>query len=125
MTAPVTYTEQNMEAALCLWEVFIEGSAFEDIDALRATVGTPELRMLFMDPVILDAVDEGYKAAVGEGFCDPFDWEFCPSFLLRCVEVVERRVTYGKIRTLALRDGWMEICKEIGRQPNWSQPPEK
>ena len=114
MSAPMEYTTDNMEAALCLWESYTgsdthdRATVYVDIAALRASVGTAELRTMFMDHTLLNAVDKGYEIAVDAGFCDPFDWEFCPSFLRRCVVVTGERLT--------LRPGWEYICTEIGKE---------
>lgn len=78
-----------LETAACLWEAFLElarkpegyGPAME---ATRLSWGTSEMRLTIIS--FSQECDRAYKAASNAGkFDEPFDWEWCPHFLVEHV----------------------------------------
>jgi hypothetical protein len=92
-----------LEVALCLWEAFLESpTSYPELVALREEVGVATLRLELTNEAVLDACHKGWELVSndGEGYDEPFDWEFCPQFLGRCVTVSNQSVV--------LRDDWNE-----------------
>lgn len=108
--------ELLMEAAMCLWEAWMEaetGSAHHQTmnlyDAYRDEVGTVQLRhdLMRLVPAVhigWSVYSTAYVSAATDMPClDPFDWEFVPWFLENCVEIDPR--------FLSLRPGWLDLCR--------------
>lgn len=84
-----------MEAAMCLWEAVDEIENYPGsneqrreiagkISTNRASEGTGALRHK-LAPLAITA-EEAYIIAGAHGYDDFFDWEFCPWFVLNCIE---------------------------------------
>jgi hypothetical protein len=72
-----------MDAAMCLWEAVLE---HEDIwQASRDALGIDEVRRFAAHIARTCLNGWGIAHADGDGFDDPFDWEFCPWFVRNCV----------------------------------------
>lgn len=86
---------EKFEAALCLWEAFLESpESYPELFALREQVGVASLRLEFAKEEILEACHKGWEAVSNGGldYGEPFDWEFCPRFLSCCVTVSDQSV---------------------------------
>jgi hypothetical protein len=81
----MTYTHDQVEAALCLWEAVLERRSDNAIDAAFERHGAWALRQAVMsmahhcDDVWLALTDLGNDDRV------TFDWEFCPAYVAHCV----------------------------------------
>ncbi len=87
-----TYVRNDLEAAMILWESYLDPEsnavlprAFND---LRDEIGTQEFRQKLLNLVgPLQSVWEQICAEGLEGGMAPFDWNFAPTFLMRCAVV--------------------------------------
>lgn len=82
----MTFTEANMETAMCLWEAVQDGLRTETQDALCVALieesGTAEARHTVISWVPeCEAEWEAAREAGTEAV--PYDWEHCPAFLAR------------------------------------------
>lgn len=83
--------ELLMEAAMCLWEAFIELEGSEQhggpLGPYRDKIGTVAVRHDLMN--LVEPLHIGWRIhelAAGDAVACPFDWEFTPWFLENCVE---------------------------------------
>lgn len=97
------------ENAMCLWEAFLDlragGQKDQPLLKMLDQVGTASLRYaLAGNKEVLVASEHGWEIASEHGFEDPFDWEFCPWFLVNCIEVDGF--------DLKMKADWQELCRE-------------
>jgi hypothetical protein len=69
---------------MCLWEAYLDDTVSADakagLDALRAAVGTAQLRLNFIT-LLVEPCEAAYLAATADGYDDCFDWDFVPQWL--------------------------------------------
>ena len=87
----ITYTEDEVEAAMCLWEECLLRRMNNDEEVfhwLRAGEGAASARL----QCILLAKDTEYSWQIARehfGFDDSFDWEFVPLWLNYAMDLTE------------------------------------
>lgn len=89
-----TYSEFEVEAAMCLWEAFMSYTLW-DKDGIPATpigeklqtylegVGYAQTRLDVMAKAKLCCIE---FEKFGDSFNGCFDWDYCPAFIHRLVE---------------------------------------
>lgn len=106
----------RMEAAMVLWETFIDIEGAEPLNgpaafnAHRDRVGTVQTRHDLM--ALVDPLSVGWhvhELAAGDEVMTPFDWGFTPWFLHNCVEV-------DPATGITLKTGWLNLCREARGQ---------
>lgn len=111
-------TEIMLKNAACLWEAVLEANGngvtnsktpdyIANMQAAFRGNGFAAMRSAVVSVEMVTALETGYRAAVGEGFDSPFDWEFCPAFVRDCM-------TWGD-GLPGLRPDYLDRCKAIGR----------
>lgn len=106
------------DAAASLWEAVLEAARVEyapggagdsgPVSQALAAHGYAAIRQAFADMAATCHI--GWNLATREGFDSPFDWEFCPRFAARAVDM-------GDASTLpALRSDWRDVARAIGRE---------
>ncbi len=81
------------EAAMCLWEAFLEAEAvysphnrtahaYPHLHAMRQSHGTVTVRLDIRDEAE-QCHRDWEKAVAEEGYDDCFDWEWCPEWLAK------------------------------------------
>ena len=81
------YTLDDMEAAVCLWEVTLEwlnndnlqDECVAKLDSYRYRHGTASLRLAIMN--LAKQCEADYQVAAAAGYDDAFDWDFTPAWL--------------------------------------------
>lgn len=82
-----TYTESAVDAAMCLWEAYLDNIDDPLWKKWRERWGTATLRGLVLDWGQPCSDDWDALQEVDEDAWDwPFDWEFCPAWLRACVD---------------------------------------
>lgn len=97
--------ELRSEAAMCLWEAFLENVTVGSwLAAHRHLVGTVELRIQLAG--LLNAMHIGWHVcqSAEEETLSPFDWSFVPWFLLNIVE--------SENGLLTLCENWLDLCRD-------------
>lgn len=80
-----TFTEANVETAMCLWEAYVSGDGLDDetkatLEAYREEHGTVILRHHII--ALVEACEAQWEADRVAGTEQvPYDWEHCPAFL--------------------------------------------
>ena len=87
------------QTAACLWEAVLNGPGWEGDEH----GGMCELREKVCR--LAPYADKAWEIAHLVGYDAPFDWEFCPAFLSRCVDW----------ETCTMKPDWPETAIKIGR----------
>ena len=80
----------HVDAAASLWESVLEtratdsGPLVDSINDSFAEHGVAAMRQAIAE--MSGAVHIAWQAAQSAGFDSPFDWEFCPAFVARCID---------------------------------------
>lgn len=85
-----TYTRDHMEAACCLWEAMLELRTAKDFSTLPdggdvvvaafKAHGAVAMRDVAIDLAVV--ANAAWESAPADERTEPFDWEFCPKFIL-------------------------------------------
>ena len=71
------------EAAVCLWEACLEEN-YTHYTIFRVTHGVAETRMRVIS--FAEQCHQAWELAHPKHFDESFDWEWCPMFMLHCVD---------------------------------------
>ena len=81
-------TSQIVEAGACLWEAIIDETvspdALQRVRKYRKSQGTSSLRMMVIGQAE-NCHDEWWTLCEEDRMDEPFDWEFCPSWLTKWI----------------------------------------
>ena len=71
------------EAAVCLWEACLEHN-YTHYEIFREIHGASETRQRVIG--FADQCHQAWELAYPDHFDAPFDWEWCPMFMIYCVD---------------------------------------
>lgn len=105
-----TFTEEEVEAAMCLWEYCILCRSHNDdtvFDWMRGGEGAANARQMCID--LAKDCEKSYILANQLGYDTSFDWEFVPAWVRLAMNITE---------THELTEAWitymgMEIYREF------------
>ena len=75
--------EEITEAAVCLWEACLEHN-YKHYAEFRKKFGAPETRARVIS--FAEQCHQAWEIAHPDDFDAPFDWEWCPAFMVYCVD---------------------------------------
>jgi hypothetical protein len=91
MTESHLYTEDHVDAALCIWEycLLLRNDTDDDsvFDWLRGGEGAATARNMCIQ--LAKDCDRSYTVAAALGYDDSFDWEFVPRWVTEAMHISE------------------------------------
>jgi hypothetical protein len=98
-------TDDKIEAAMCLWEVYLNGQGSELHQELLPLIGTAQMRNEIARDEVISACHNGWEfLSENHGYDDMFDWHFCEVFLEECVSFTNE----GYAAKVVLRNDWLK-----------------
>lgn len=93
-----SYTQIQMEAALCAWEWMCENREHDLLKPFFESLGSSAMRMVSVQAGNIAAQVHDHMDEQGYEFADAYDWEFVPGVLLRLdwTELTEDNQYSGK-----------------------------
>lgn len=104
-------TDFHVEAAQCLWEhVSEERTQNDELNKYFEEHGASAVRSECRHFPLIDAITKGWEIAYrdGQGYEEPFDWEFVPWFFDTCT-------TFATTQSFQIKNNWQELCLALGK----------